>query len=325
MKHEPRPGRPRSLSEQLKRLDDAQYPGGMPRFDLDAVIRRGHRRRTRRTAATFLSAAAAIAVIAVVFTGSLPGVLRGSQGSPAGSVQVEDGHLTYAQLGTAVTVSRGDRQVARVSLSAASQTGNHGQVTVAITTSEPFWFNTAQLVWKGGLQDQEPEHAAQILITARSHTLVLDYREIDTGQLIWAADPAQITGAWTIPAHGPPAADPKARSGALYLQVGQTVYRYQGGRTIARVTPLSMTYPGGNGRLVIRVTATTAFTFTASQFIWEDPSGGDHDAVDGARKITVPAASTRDVTVEYPGVGEGDVIWAPDEKSAGGVWNVPAG
>ncbi|MBT0773144.1 hypothetical protein KIH74_29640 [Kineosporia sp. J2-2] len=115
---------------------------------------------------------------------------------------------------------------------------------------------------------------------------------------------------------------PQAGHQTAYVQRADTVTVYRDGTMQAQVTAESAAHPRGKGKLVLTVAAKKDFSFRAGQWLWEDPDGGDHEAVNTRRKISVPAGTTQTVSINYSGVGNGDVIWTPDASSVAGAWYV---
>ncbi|GAB6898741.1 hypothetical protein [Kineosporia succinea] len=115
---------------------------------------------------------------------------------------------------------------------------------------------------------------------------------------------------------------PKAGHQTAYVQRGETVTVYRDGRTRATVTVTSAAHPRGRGKLVLTVDAKKPFAFTAGQFIWEDEEGSDNEAANPDRRISVAANTRKTVSIAFDGVGNGDVIYVPDENTVAGAWLV---
>jgi hypothetical protein len=105
-----------------------------------------------------------------------------------------------------------------------------------------------------------------------------------------------------------------------YGQAGPTVSIYKRTAAIATVTPTSITYNGTTGTLKLKVTAKSAVSFKAGQFVWEDPDGGDHDPQNAGHTLKFAKNSSRTVAISYEGVGAGDIFWSPDGSSVAGDW-----
>ncbi|GAB3266671.1 hypothetical protein [Kineosporia babensis] len=118
------------------------------------------------------------------------------------------------------------------------------------------------------------------------------------------------------------AALPQVGSQTAYVQREETVTVYRNGKVQARVTAESAAHPRGQGKLVLTVEAKKAISFKAGQFIWEDEGGGDNEASNPKRKISVPAGTTKKVTIKYDGVEDGHVIWAKGSDTVVGAWTV---
>lgn len=113
---------------------------------------------------------------------------------------------------------------------------------------------------------------------------------------------------------------PAAGHQTAYVQRADTVTVYRDGKVLAKVTAESAAHPRGKGKLVLTVEAKKAFSVKAGQFLWEDEDGGDTEAVNPDRKIRVAANRAKTVTIDYRGVGNGDVIWVPGPVA--GAWLV---
>ena len=113
---------------------------------------------------------------------------------------------------------------------------------------------------------------------------------------------------------------PKAGNQTAYVQRADTVTVYRNGKVQAELTVESAAHPRGKGKLVVTVEAKKDFSMRAGQFLWEDEGGGDNEAVNPKRKISVPADTTKTVTIAFDGVGNGDAIWVPNKTTVAGAW-----
>jgi hypothetical protein len=135
------------------------------------------------------------------------------------------------------------------------------------------------------------------------------------------ATAGSVTRAGTAAGNG---AGAGAAATNAYTQEGDTVTVYRSGHSVATLTLTTATYDGHTGQLSLKISAGEKFRFTAGQFIWEDPDGGDNTPIHPGRVVTVAANHTRTVTINYHHVGKGDIIWAPSSDQVVGIWLVPA-
>jgi antitoxin (DNA-binding transcriptional repressor) of toxin-antitoxin stability system len=234
------------------------------------------------------------------------------------------GHQTsYVQRGGTVTVYRNGAVVATVTPASARFGAGSGTLKLTVVATKAFTFTPAQFIWEDpdGGDHEAVNGKREITIPAgTTRTVTIGYQDVGKGDVIWTPGPDSVVGAWTVTA-----STINGETAALadsYVQQGHTVRVFRNGHVVARVTPKSATRSGGHGRLVVSIAAEKAFSLTTGEFIWEDPDGGDHDALNGKKVVKVAAGSTATVTIQYKKVGRGDVIWAPTAGTLAGGWLV---
>jgi hypothetical protein len=143
---------PARLSERLKQLEGAQYPGGLPPFDLDAAILGGRRRRRRRTVVATVGAAAAAVVIAANLTlpGGSPETVR--PGTPPATTVLDSrqSEVSYRQHEGTVTAHLNGTAIATLTLTSVTYNRSGGQAHLTVTADRDFLLSEADFIWEDG-------------------------------------------------------------------------------------------------------------------------------------------------------------------------------
>ncbi len=332
----PAPGQPVRLSERLKQLDDAQFPDGMPPFDLDAAVRGGRRRRQRRTAVNALAAAAAVVVIGTVVTLNLPGrdrvtVVPPATSAPHGPVtRASDPGLGYVQQGDTVTAYRSDQAVATIVLHGPTLAGGVGRLTLTVTAVDGFRLEAGQFIWEDSSgEDTAPVDPKQVITISGPgpQDAVISFHEVGAGAIVWAPNRDAPAAVWTVTAAGTIQARPDADAAGLsYAQEGDTVTATRAGRKVATLTLDGTTFDParahGPGHLRVTITAVRGFDVNPDQLGWEDMKGKDGIRVGAGHRVHLEAGQSTTLDVAFRNVGKGRVLWAPDHSRPVGTWAV---
>jgi hypothetical protein len=236
---------------------------------------------------------------------------------------------SYGQTGPTVTVYKRTKTLATVTPTAITFDGTTGELELKVTANANYSFTAGEFLWEdpdGG--DHSPNRPSRTLKFTKNstRTITLTYDGVGKGDVIWSPDNVNVAAAWVFSASGAPVtAGPASSEPALgYAQTKRTVTVYQAGRVLATVTPKSVTYNRTKGTLKLSVSAKAKFSLSNGQFIWEDPDGGDHTASNPGKTFHLKKNSTRTITISFQKVGQGDIIWAPNENLVTGIWLVPA-
>jgi hypothetical protein len=318
---------PARLSERLKQLEGAQYPGGMPPFDLDAAILGGRQRRRRRTVVATVGAAAAAVVIAANLTlpGGSPETVRPDTPPATAVLDSRQPEVSYRQHEDTVTAHLDGTAVATLTLTSVTYNRSGGQVHLTVTADRDFLLSKADFIWENGEfgTDQGPVDAGQAVHVSsrRPQSVVIDFRWGAKGTVVWAPGGERIAGAWKVSASASPVRAVDSRR-ATYLQRGDTVSVYNGAALVATLTLASRGTPGAAGQLHLTVNAVRNFSFPANEFIWEDQDGADQGPLDSDRVLRFGANSSQAVEIAFRTPGTGAVIWATGKNhdTVAGAW-----
>ena len=236
---------------------------------------------------------------------------------------------SYGQSGPTATVYKRTAALATVTPTAITFDGTTGKLKLSVMANANFSFTAGQFLWEdpdGG--DHTAEHAGHTLKFTKNttRTVTLSFDGVGAGDVIWSPDEAGVAASWVFSTSGAPiTAGPASTESPLgYAQKKTTVTVYRAGHVLATVTPKSVTYNRTKGTLTLSVTAKAKFSVKNNQFIWEDPSGGDHAADNPGKTFHLKKNTTRTISISFQDVGKGDIIWAPTEELVTGIWTVPA-
>jgi hypothetical protein len=298
-------------------------------------------KKTMGASAAILGSAAVLSAL-TLFTGPgaataspTAGTAAGTAATPASTtpaqtqsseVDPNERGYAYVQQGDSVTVYRqnGGEVVARLTLTSVTYGRTRGHLALKVTAEKAFRLPAKQLIWEDEEgADTAPVDSGRVVRVAAGTTrnVRIDFRNVGSGAIVWATGTDSVGGVWTVADSG----DPVTAAGKprlAYIQRGDTVTAYRGAKVAARLRPTSATFGDGEGQLVLRVVAKQAFRFPAKQFIWEDEDGADTAPVDTDRVVRVAAGTTKDVQINFRGVGAGTILWATGSDTVVGAWAV---
>ena len=318
---------PARLSERLKQLEGAQYPGGLPPFDLDAAVLGGRRRRRRRTVVATVGAATAAVVIAANLTlpGRSPGTVRPDTPPATAVLDSRQPEVSYRQHEGTVTADLDGTAVATLTLTSVTYNRSGGQLRLTVTADRDFLLSESDFIWEddGGSIDQGPVDAdrAVHVTSRRPQSVVIDFRRGGKGPVVWAPGAQRIAGAWKVSASASPVRAVDSRR-ITYLQRGDAVSVYNGAELVATLTLASRGTDGTAGRLLLTVSTVRNYSFPANEFIWEDKGGTDQSPLDGDRVLRVGANSSQTFAIAFRTPGTGAVLWVTgkNHSTVAGTW-----
>ncbi|UQU62584.1 hypothetical protein COUCH_26590 [Couchioplanes caeruleus] len=196
------------LSDRLKQLQRQQEPLHQPAFGLDDVVRGGRRRRHRRTLA---QAAAGIVAVAALATGIALPQLRSSTSTPSAvppatsaapapilpAVDLaNDTHLTYAQNGKTVTITKNGSPVATMTLLSFSSTSTSGHVVISTEAARRLTVDTALFVLYDTYgNENSASHTKKLALDTGTHSIDLTFVQTGNPEAVgWA--PADGSATW---------------------------------------------------------------------------------------------------------------------------------
>ncbi|GAA3630968.1 hypothetical protein GCM10022223_56120 [Kineosporia mesophila] len=255
---------------------------------------------------------------------ALGGTVLMSPAAQAATALPATGHQTaYVQRGDTVTVYRDGAVKAKVTAVSSAHPGGDGKLVLTVETKKALSFSAGDWLWEdpsGG--DHEADDANRKISVPANTTkkVTIDYTGVGNGDVIWAPGLKTVAGAWYV--KGRTVTGASELLPASYVQRGSAVTVYQAGKAVAKVTPTSARHPDGKGTLKLKVEALKKFSFKPAGFVWEDADGGDHQAVNGKKAVTVKAKTNKTITVKYTDVADGALFWSPRADVIAGAWKI---
>ncbi len=237
--------------------------------------------------------------------------------------------ICYTQAGKTVTMYRGGAAIGTLRVTSATYADHNGQLELSVSAEEKFSFTSGEFIWEdtSGADTLPVDPNQKFTVEAgQPRTVVVDYRKVGRGAIVWAPGSDDVAGIWKVKGSGKVTGPGSAGRSVCYTQADRTVTVYRHGDAVATLALASATWNSATGKLKIEATATEKFSFVAGAFLWEDPDGADHLPAHRHRVVTVAAGEHRSVVLKYRHVGKGDVAWVPaGTEAAAGDWSIPLG